>query len=174
MANITKPHTFSIGSTVVASEHNNNFNTIYNEFNGNIDDSNIKPGAAIANVKLAAPSSLFTICITKSGQYTVTTDPIATFQMPFAATLIEFSVCARDIDTVSGNETYTVDLEEAGVSVLSAATALTVDNTPVVGVISDATISDNAKMELVLTLGGTTPTLNDLTILITFKIAHTA
>jgi len=92
--------------------------------------------------------------------------------MPFAATLVEVSVCVRDIDTSSGNETYTIDLEEAGTSVLSSAISLTADNTPVVGTISDSAIADNAKMEVVLTLGGTTPTIDDITALITYKVAH--
>lgn len=166
------PNLFTAGNNIIATEHNENFNTIYDEFNGLIDNNNIKSGASIANSKLAAPNAYFTIPICKDGQFTATVDPIATFQMFTAATLVEVSACARDIDTVSGNETYTVDLEEAGTSVLSSAISITADNTPVVGTVSDATIADNAKMEVVLTLGGTTPTLDDLTVLLTFKVAH--
>lgn len=53
MALITKTNTFSAGDTIVASEHNDNFDTIYNEFNGSTDNANIKSGAAIADTKLA-------------------------------------------------------------------------------------------------------------------------
>ena len=53
MATITKPFTFSAGATVVASEHNTNFDTAYTEFNGNIDNANIKSTAAIVDTKLA-------------------------------------------------------------------------------------------------------------------------
>ncbi|GAI79142.1 unnamed protein product, partial [marine sediment metagenome] len=35
------------------------------------------------------------------------------------------------------------------------------------------TIADNAKIEIVLTLGGDTPTLDDLTVLLVFKVSHT-
>ena len=167
-----KPNTFSVGAPILSSEHNENFNDIYNEFNGNIDNTNLKTSAGILNAQLAAPNAYFTICITKSGQYTSTLDPIATFQMPFSATLVEVSVTARSIDTADGNETYTVDLEEAGATVLSSAISITASNTPVVGTVNDATIADNAKIEVVLTLGGTTPALDDLTVLITFKVAH--
>lgn len=53
MALITKDYTFSTGATILASEHNTNFDTLYNAFNGNIDNSNIKSGANIALAKLA-------------------------------------------------------------------------------------------------------------------------
>jgi len=54
---ISKTYTFSAGSTIVAAEHNTNNDTIYNEFNGNIDNANIKSGAAIADTKLASIST---------------------------------------------------------------------------------------------------------------------
>ena len=53
MSIITKPNTFSAGATIIASEHNSNFDTIYAEFNGNITNSNIAAAAAIADSKLA-------------------------------------------------------------------------------------------------------------------------
>lgn len=53
MGLITKNNTWSAGETILAVEHNENFNTIYNEFNGNIDNANIKAGAGIVDSKLA-------------------------------------------------------------------------------------------------------------------------
>lgn len=41
MGTIEKPNTFSAGAVVVAAEHNANFDTIYTEFNGNINGANI-------------------------------------------------------------------------------------------------------------------------------------
>ncbi len=49
----TKTHTFVAGAIIVASEHNTNFDTIYNAFNGNIDNANIAGGAGIVDTKLA-------------------------------------------------------------------------------------------------------------------------
>ena len=49
MALISKPNTFSAGAVIVASEHNENFDTLYNEVNGNLDKDNVK-AASIANV----------------------------------------------------------------------------------------------------------------------------
>ena len=116
-------------------------------------------------------ATYFTMLCHHEGQETATVDPICTFQMPLAATLVEVSVAARDIDTVDANETYTVDLEEAGTTVLSSAISITADNTAAVGTVSDSAIADNAKMELVLTLGGTTPAIDDLSVLLTFQVA---
>lgn len=53
MALISKPYTFSAGSTIVASEHNSNFDTLYNEINGSLSNANISASAAITDSKLA-------------------------------------------------------------------------------------------------------------------------
>ena len=52
MATIVLANTFSAGGTIFASEHNTNFSTIYDDFNGNITDINIASGAAIDDSKL--------------------------------------------------------------------------------------------------------------------------
>lgn len=49
---VTKPYTFSAGQTIKASETNANYDTIYNEFNGNIDNNNVKAAAGIAQTKI--------------------------------------------------------------------------------------------------------------------------
>lgn len=53
MATITKPNTFSAGATIFASAHNENFDTIYNDYNGNITNANVAAGASITDTKLA-------------------------------------------------------------------------------------------------------------------------
>ncbi len=53
MATISKPNTFSAGATIVASEHNDNFDTIYDDYNGNITNANISDSAAISDTKFA-------------------------------------------------------------------------------------------------------------------------
>lgn len=57
MSTIAKPYTFSAGATIVAAEHNSNFDTIYSEFNGSISNTNIASNAAIADTKLAQLTS---------------------------------------------------------------------------------------------------------------------
>ncbi len=49
---ISKTHTFSSGSTIIASEHNTNFDVIYSCVNGSISNANISNIAAIAYSKL--------------------------------------------------------------------------------------------------------------------------
>lgn len=53
MATITKPYTFSAGATIIAAEHNSNFDTIYSDYNGNITNANLSASAAVVDTKLA-------------------------------------------------------------------------------------------------------------------------
>ena len=53
MAIISKPFTWTVGATIIASEHNSNDDTIYNDYNGNITNANISGSAAISDSKLA-------------------------------------------------------------------------------------------------------------------------
>lgn len=65
MATITRPNSYTSGTTIQSSQVNADFNTIYNDYNGNVTNANIASGAAIAASKL----SLGTIAqtITMSG-----------------------------------------------------------------------------------------------------------
>ena len=58
MGLISKDNEFSAGATIVASEHNDNFDTMYNAFNGNIANANISDSAAIAYSKLNLTGTL--------------------------------------------------------------------------------------------------------------------
>lgn len=58
MSLITIPNTFSAGAVIVASQHNSNFSTIASDYNGNIDNTNIAPGASIAYSKLNLATSI--------------------------------------------------------------------------------------------------------------------
>jgi len=53
MSIVVKPNTFTVGATIIASEHNANFDTLYNDYNGNVDNLNIAAAAAIVDTKLA-------------------------------------------------------------------------------------------------------------------------
>lgn len=58
MAIISLPFTFSAGATIIASQHNSNFSTIYNDYNGNITTSNISPVAGILYSQLSLNGSI--------------------------------------------------------------------------------------------------------------------
>lgn len=53
MGLVSKDFTFSTGATILASEHNSNYDTLFNLVNGNVDNANIKANAGIVDSKLA-------------------------------------------------------------------------------------------------------------------------
>lgn len=57
MGSITRPYTYTPGNTITAAQNESNETTIYNEFNGNIDNANIKSSAAIVEAKIAFDTS---------------------------------------------------------------------------------------------------------------------
>lgn len=52
MGLITQPVTYADGNTLTGAQLTSSFNTIYNEFNGNIDNDNIDASAAIVESKI--------------------------------------------------------------------------------------------------------------------------
>lgn len=52
MGLISKPFTFSAGAVIIASQHNSNFDTVYNLVNGALDGTNLASNAAIADTQL--------------------------------------------------------------------------------------------------------------------------
>jgi hypothetical protein len=53
MGLVSKDNTFSAGETITAVSHNENYDTLYNLVNGNIDNANINASAGIVDSKLA-------------------------------------------------------------------------------------------------------------------------
>jgi len=64
MGLIVKSYTFSAGATIIAAEHNTNFDTVYNEINGELNNANIKAAAGIEDTKLDTISTAGKIAIT--------------------------------------------------------------------------------------------------------------
>lgn len=111
-----------------------------------------------------------TIAFTYTGASPITTGGINInkFVIPFKAEILGFSTCARLCDTSSGNETYTLDIKEGGVSLLSGTIAI-YQTTMGHGTISDNSIAADATVTIVLTAMGTTPAITDLTTLLTIR-----
>lgn len=99
-----------------------------------------------------------------SGQYTASTTAVIKFALPFKAKLIGISATARASGGTS--PTLTVDLKQATVTVLSAPISITA-GTVAEGTITTATLTDEASITVDLAITGTSPTWNDITILVT-------
>jgi hypothetical protein len=57
IALVVKPYTFTVGATIVASEHNSNFDTIYNDYNGNITNANLSASFSLTDDKIGQIST---------------------------------------------------------------------------------------------------------------------
>lgn len=104
MSTITKPNTFSASATIIASEHNDNFDTIYNDYNGGITNANISPSAAIADTKLAQLTTTNKVALsalTAAGTYTPTGD--WDFSSANAFTLLDSCVTPGKVANVLGS-----------------------------------------------------------------------
>ena len=113
-------------------------------------------------------SGIQVVPVTFSRVLTATATPV-TFKIPFKAQIIGVSAHASTIDLTTTDETYTVDIKEAGTSILSAAISVVAAGTVYEGTVSDNYIADEALVTIVVTLGGTTPILTDLTVLLTIR-----
>lgn len=118
--------------------------------------------AATTNYNLNADVEVFAFHV--SGQYTATTAGVVRFALPFPAKLVGVSASARASGGTS--PTLTVDAKEAGTTVLSAPFAVTAGAVSE-GTITDTALADEAVITADLTIGGTSPTWNDITILFT-------
>lgn len=118
--------------------------------------------AATPNYALTQPG-LVVLPFHASGQYTATVAGVVRFTMPFRARVVNVMATARASGGTS--PTLTVDLLEAGVSVLSAPIAITA-GTVSEGAITDAIIADEAVTTVNFAITGTSPTWNDITIIL--------
>ncbi len=119
--------------------------------------------AATTNYSAAVPGVVL-IPLQLSGQYTANTTAVVRFALPFPARIVGVTASAR----ASGGTTptLTVDLLDDGVTVLSAPVSVTAGSVAE-GAVSAPTISDESVMTVNLAIGGTSPTWNDITIMVT-------
>jgi hypothetical protein len=124
------------------------------------------PSAQAATPNYSANNvSVVAIPFHVSGQYTTTTAAIIRFALPFKGKLVGVGASAR----ASGGTTptLTVDVKAGGVTVLSAPFAVTAGAYSE-GTISVPNIADEAAITVDFTIGGTTPTWNDMVVFLTF------
>lgn len=121
--------------------------------------------AATPNYPIGTPG-IGVLTFQYDGQFTATTNPVSKFVMPFAARLLGISGTCRA--SGGSSPTLTIGLEDDTVSVLSAAFAVTA-GTVAEGTISTPVVADESVMEIVFTIGGSSPTWDDCTVLITYQ-----
>lgn len=99
-----------------------------------------------------------------SGQYTASTTAVIRFAMPFPGTVLGVGASAR----ASGGTTptLTVDVRSGAATILSAPFAVTAGAYSQ-GTITTSNIPDENAITVDLAITGTTPTWNDITVLIT-------
>lgn len=79
MSLISLPFTFTVGAVIIASQHNSNFSTIYNDYNGNIQDVNIASNAAIEYSKLSLNNSILSSDIKTSTIFAIGNIPTLSY-----------------------------------------------------------------------------------------------
>lgn len=123
--------------------------------------------AATTNPSPASPGYMV-LPLTFSRTITATATPIV-FKAPFPCTVVGVTASAAVLDKTDTNETYTVDVKEGATSILASAVSLAAAGTIYDATISDNAIADEATVSVVITLGGTTPSLTDATVLLVLK-----
>ena len=118
--------------------------------------------AATPNYPLGVGVEMITFHV--SGQYTATTAGVVKFLMPFKAKLLGFSANARASGGTS--PTLTVDLKQGATSMLTAPVSLTAA-TPAEATLASTAIADESTISMDFAITGTTPTWNDITIIMT-------
>lgn len=101
-----------------------------------------------------------------SGQYTATTANVVKLTLPFKAEVLGVSATARASGGTS--PTLTVDVKEGGTTILSSAISITA-GTVAEGTVTDNSLADESAITVDLTIGGTSPTWNDITVLLTLR-----
>lgn len=126
MSTISKPYTFSAGATIIASEHNSNFDTIYNDYNGSITNVNLSASAGIVYSKLVLTGSVVNADINSSAA-------IPYSKLNLAGTIVnaDVSTSAAIVDTklsvltsgskVSGTALYSLASIPVGAGVIPSA-----------------------------------------------------
>lgn len=121
--------------------------------------------AATTNIS-SASSNYHILTFPLNRQYTATTAGVVRFKMPYPARLVTVQATARASGGTS--PTLTVDVQEAGTTVLSSAVSVTA-GTVSEATISDPEIADEAVVTVDLTIGGTSPTWDDITVVMVIR-----
>lgn len=115
MAVITKPFTFTANTTIASAQVNSDFDTLYTEINGNLDNANIKSGAAISTSKISGTAVNLSDAQTLTGAKTITKS-IQVINTESDASTVTFDLSAGNIQqvTLGGNRTLALSNASVG------------------------------------------------------------
>lgn len=125
----------------------------------------LAPGAQAATPNVAVGAGqVVVIPVLIAGQRTATQTAVARVKMPFPCDVLGVSATARTSGGTS--PTLTIDVMEAGVTILSAPVAVTAGSVAE-ATVTDAVIADEALITINTAITGTSPTWDDIMVLIT-------
>jgi len=125
--------------------------------------------AATTNPSPASPGYMVLPVVFSRTVAAVSTPVMARIKLPFPAQVVSVTTSCETADYTSTDEVYTVDVQEAGTSILSAAIGLAAADTVYQGTVTDAALADEAVLTVVLDVAGTTPSITDVTTLLVLK-----
>lgn len=129
MATITLGKQWSDNEAVNYSDMNGNFTTIYSEFNGNIDNDNIKSGAAISASKISFGTSVWVrsvLSLATSDISVGTGKDEFTIPQTIPSSKWVIESVEVEVDTAPGSsKTLTIDVNKGGTTILSSAISVT-------------------------------------------------
>lgn len=128
MGLVTKTKTWSDNENVNYSDMNANFDTLYNVVNGNLDDDNIKSGAAISATKINFGTNVFTRSVLSLATSDISegTDKDE-FTIPSTIPSGKWVIESIDVevDQAPGSgKTLTIDINKGGATILSSTISL--------------------------------------------------
>ena len=115
MGTVTKTYTFSPNTTIESAQVNSDFDTIYSEFNGNIENANIKASAAISASKISGTAATLSNDETFTGAKTLA-KTIQTITAATDGSTVTFNLSLGNIHTVTlgGNRTLALSNGSTG------------------------------------------------------------
>ena len=117
------------------------------------------------NLSIAIPGVVL-LPLHLPGQYTASVTAVARLKLPFAARVLGVSAAARDSGGTS--PTLTVDIEDDGESILTSAVSVTEGAVAQAAIdAAKAVIADESELTVDLAITGTTPTWDDVDVLLT-------
>ena len=107
MSLISVPYVFSTGQIIISSQHNSNFNTIYNDYNGGINYLNLSPTAAINWTQLSTGAAANTangpVVLNSSGNLPAINGSLLTNVISGGTTTTFTSQSSVSVPLASGN-----------------------------------------------------------------------